>query len=221
MSRSKFLGRLIGLSLTALSVAFGATSANAATVIFTDRTAFESAVLGLNTFDFNSSTLNLNLDAGVDFGAFTISQTTAGGSAYIRGPGTLGDVNGTRFVQFNDNSSGTVPLMINFDDPVHALGFDYHNADTNFDFHVYLNILGTDYLVASAGASGFFGFISTDTQSVFSFVDFPEAGSGTLGLDNLSWTTVAPVPIPGALLLMLSGLGFLGLTGARRKSQAS
>ena len=72
MSLVKFSARLIGLSLSVLTFAFGATGAKAATLIFTDRTAFESAVLGLTTFDFNSSTLNQNLDAGVDFVAFRI-----------------------------------------------------------------------------------------------------------------------------------------------------
>lgn len=207
------------LSLAALAMAFGVGQANAAVLTFTNRTSFENALTSYTVFDFNSTALQqLDGTTGVDLGPLTVTQSTGGATAYIRASGATGDVNGSNFLQFFDNSGSYVPMTITLDAPVTAFGFDFKNVTSSAAYNIYLNILGTPTLVAPSNQSGFFGFISTApliTQQVFDFADSTGSGSsGTLGLDNVTFG-VAPVPVPGALMLMLSGLAAVGFAGRR------
>ena len=63
----------------------------------------------------------------------------------------------------------------------------------------------------------FFGRTSTDT--VFTALEFSIAQNGSWStVDNVRFgTSVSEVPIPAALPLLLSALGFFGLVGWRRK----
>jgi len=219
----------MAIGAVAMMLAVGG-RAQASVVTYTDRALFEATLSPFTVYNFNSDNalVNTTVDGGHDFGAFTISQP-ASGTAYIRGPVTATDgiVDGTLFVQYNENSSGSVPLLVEFDSPIRAFGFNFNNVDTNGDFDVYLNILGTDYEVAASGTHGFFGAISNDalmTQALFSFTDFPLAGSGTIGLDNFTWGTPSAAnatPLPGALPLFGSGLVALGLIARRCKKRAA
>ena len=208
--------------------------AQASVVTYTDRALFEAALSPFTVYNFNNVVLPANnqlpLDSGYDFGPFSISQPAAGATAIIRIAGVDGDVDGSNFVRYAENSSGSTPLIVTFDAAVQAFGFDYNNtanpgATNTFDVNI--TILGANYVAAAAGAHGFFGAISTDasmTQTVFNLFDDPPQGSGNIGLDNFTWGTPSAanaVPLPGALPLFGSGLVVVGLIARRRKKRAA
>ena len=211
--------------------------AQAMVVIYTNRTFFEDALVSPTTFDFESVAEGLNVAAGAttshDFGPFTISDDGAGSDIYIRdsssGSASSGIVNGTKFVRYNENSSGLVHMYVTFDAAVRAFGFDFNNVDSGTvpDFTVSVSgFLTTFPGVLASNDSGFFGLISTDAaimETAFSFFDDPTAGSGVLGVDNFTWGSdlaASTVPLPGALPLFGSGLVALSLIARRRRKCA-
>ena len=107
--------------------------------------------------------------------------------------------------------------------PTNSFGFWATGIQTFFGdiFTVSFND-GIDQLlniaINASGGAQFFGF--TDT-SLFSSVTISRPCDGTngcdyWGLDNIAFN-VAPVPLPAALPLLLSGLGALGFAGWRRR----
>jgi len=224
------------MAIGAVAMAFAMSGrAQAMVVSYADRAIFEAALVSPTTFDFNSETEGQQLDGagGYDFGPFSISDSGAGSDVYIRdsssGSASSGIVNGTKFVRYNENSSGNVALSVTFDSTVRAFGFDYSNVDpgTVVDFTVSISGFSTTFPgVLASDTSGFFGLISTDmaiTETAFSFFDDPPAGSGVLGLDNFTWSSTLAgnaAPLPGALPLFGSGLVILGLIARRRKKRA-
>ena len=222
--------RALGLAACAAAPLLTAGVAQASIITFTNRSLFEAALSSSTTFDFNGvaeGTQLDNLSVGYDFGPFSINDSGGGGQVYIRnstsGTASSGIVDGTNFVRYNENASGLHELIVTFDTAVQALGVDFNNpsSDTALDtFDVYVTLGSTDYLVAAAGTSGFFGALSTDasmTQAVFNLFDYPTKGSGVLGLDNFTWgTPVAAVPAPAALPLFASAVAGFGLFAGRR-----
>ncbi|MGA9412634.1 MAG: VPLPA-CTERM sorting domain-containing protein [Roseobacter sp.] len=61
--------------------------------------------------------------------------------------------------------------------------------------------------------NNFYGF----TGSLFDEILIDPDGSTTIAMDNLAYT-VAPVPVPAALPLLLAGIGGLGFMARRRRS---
>lgn len=112
------------------------------------------------------------------------------------------------------------PLKVMFNQPTTAFGFNYAQNCSSFElaiFNILDELIETHFipfnkndLKAYAGAS------SNQNIAYFVIREYGIGGSGSLDegyLDNL--TTVSSVPIPGAIPLFLSGLGFLAV--ARRK----
>lgn len=99
---------------------------------------------------------------------------------------------------------------ITFSSPVTLLGFDYWSL-----FNVDLSVDGISYLL-SPTLSGETFSTSTEAQELsFSAAGFPYVGA--VGLDNLTYETIAQTPIPGVLVLLCAGI--FGITGLRKKFQ--
>lgn len=185
--------RILG---AALGLAVFASVSSAATTIFTDRTAFDIATGGSLTFeDFNDGVLDgvgVATDAGgVVNGVWRDRPTTAGASTTFTFGGGI-----TSFGADFDLSPG--------------------GAGTGLRFTLDGNEVVAEEVIGTY--SGFFGFISDASFSTIlvesgSSIGVPNGFVGvaeTHTFDNLSFgtpVTLAPVPLPAGLSLILAALG--------------
>jgi len=110
-------------------------------------------------------------------------------------------------------------LRIDFASAVDAAGIEYayrpHNVPaTQLSFEAYDS---SDNLLGSSDVGegdGFFGWDSEGANNI-AYVIIHDSGS-TFQLDNLVRGTIHEVPIPGAALLGMAGLGLVGVTRRRK-----
>ena len=134
--------------------------------------------------------------------------------AVIGGPGAL--VAGSSAPTPNDDLFGGT-ITFNFDRIVDLLSFDFVDTEPNGN-ELFATGFNNGSQVGSSGAlvagDGQFGTFTAGLFGIDS-VEFAFGGSGAL--DNL---TIAAVPVPAALPMLLGGLGLFGVMGWRRKSTA-
>ncbi len=196
----------------AVLLAAGGHGALAAT-IFVERSLFEAAVTGAlvtDTFDNDIATADV-----IVFDSGTTATTSSTGV-----PPTLNEVSFGRYAGFVQRD-GFRDITFDFAPPVTAFGGDFSSLSS-------LMVTGTfdgssmtlSIPDAIGGAAGFFGVVGDSTFSSISFstnegvLVFPgssPAGGETFNLDNF---TIAPVPLPAGLPLLLGALGILGMIGA-------
>ncbi|AXI48706.1 hypothetical protein C1J03_02275 [Sulfitobacter sp. SK012] len=187
-----------------VSTAGGAASA-ATFQIYTDRTAYEAALLGpIAIYDFTG-------------GAPASGVTITGSDVSYTPGGRLRDI---------INQGAAADTLFAFDAPVLAFGGDWNlegpgGPGTGIEIQT---MNGATYTVSSEVPNtlrnDFWGFISDMEFSSLSFVEGSQAiGVETYTLDNLTTGGVAPVPLPAGLPLLLAGLG--GLATLRRKRKAA
>ena len=191
----------------ALCAALAAGAAGAAPILFPDRASFRAAT-GDTTFeDVNGFTADV--PGPFDVGPFSVAATGLwaadnGIEAYDPRPN---DIN-----RLNRNVDGTTYLSLDvdrtlvtfsFDAPIRAIAWDQTSTANNVSITV-----GGD--TVNLGNARFFGLVAAEPFDTFvlSGID------GAFGLDNIEFETVAAVPVPAALSLLLAGLG--AVAGVRR-----
>lgn len=188
-------------AVAAAALTFTAVSASAATVtVYTDRTAFESALSGgfaVETFDATP--------AGV-----TITGSDVNISA-----GRLND-------QINDNAN--VSTTFDFTAATNGFGGDWDLAGPGgmgTGIALSLSLVGGGVMTVaselpSSLSNAFWGIVS---DVAFTSVSMREGtqvnGVETYTMDNLTTGSVAPVPLPATLPLLLAALG--GVAVMRRR----
>ena len=192
-------------------------SVNAATLTFTDRTLWETAVTGpIITEDFNKTTpgqLVANATSAVgSLSIQTINPTlqTPDFTQINDGTGSR-TVDGSNYLQVKTDGAPVASANLIFPNSIVAWGMDFnHFADQT---HVtFLDIL--ELPVGPHNTSGFIGFISDTPFSQVALTD-PYISFSHIGMDNISY--VSAVPIPATVWLFGSGL-FCLIGATRRKA---
>ncbi|MEP3226766.1 MAG: PEPxxWA-CTERM sorting domain-containing protein [Parasphingorhabdus sp.] len=203
MKKYLFAGSAIAL--------LSAVPAQAAEVIFTDRTAFDAATgagLTFESFETEQS------GATVNYPGFSVTESN--GFDFITHTSinsffTSATSDGANSIWFDDNGSSLATFV--FDAPINAFGFDVAAAAA-----------GT--MTFSGGAAGsfalgadtptFFGLIS---DTAFTTLQFDMSGGPEVGFDALSFgiANVAAVPEPATWAFMIFGFGAIG--GALRRNR--
>jgi hypothetical protein len=112
----------------------------------------------------------------------------------------------------NQTELTTDPIGGTFD----LLGFSFAFSEAgNLDSYLELISNGTVLATLTAVSSGVFVADAT-LFSGLSMLTFSTVGPGSVRIDNVSATTVAPVPVPAAGLLLVSALGGLAFMRRRR-----
>jgi len=184
----------------------------AATTFYTDRSAFNMAVSGLNFESFEDANLPVPFESYA-FSGFTLGETNGidavtdviHNSAFGSYPVT----DGRNAVWYDDNGSSNG--YFHFNSGIKAFGIDVTTDEMN------TMTVGGDVSYSFgllANTPQFFGVISTDS---FADVTFDASGGPLVGFDSLSFTEETVVPIPAAVWLL--GTGLVGLMGARKKFQ--
>jgi len=197
-------------------VLIAATSANAATITYSDRTAFESTLGFSATEDFEGFAVEHEFHTvPFDFGAFTVSMTGTPSTSYnfldvAPAATSESDVNGTNGMRVFTDGDDT--LVFTFDQAITAFGADFKNLN---DSQSRTDVLAAGVLmtpgVVSLGSTSFFGFTS-DTP--FTTVTFDGRLNDTYGIDNV---TYGQTPEPASLVLLGAGGLFLTFGAMRRR----
>lgn len=179
----------------------------------------------------------------IDFNAPTYSTGYVGATTFDAEPGspTISQVNGsnpqivssttnpqlfpsgTQGIGYSTgNYVGLTILRIDFDTPILSLGFDLFDTELSGPrASFFVDIVDTGfngYEITGAAYTGNLGstFVGLISDTAFDSVQIM-MGTSTdgFGFDNLSYT-LAAVPVPAALPMLVAGLGGLGLIARRR-----
>ncbi|MEM8791095.1 MAG: hypothetical protein AAGE80_05730 [Pseudomonadota bacterium] len=192
---------------------FVAGDAAAVTVFTTDRAAFEASNTITITEDFEGIGVGPGavavLSDPIDFSGFTF-QSSGGGGIVGLGDGLFGPTQ-----RLAANTFAQV-LEIVFPAGITAFGLDlFSNDDSPITLEVFdtSNGLLGSFTVATNGTTPAFLGVTTDTDIGQVIVnDGPSGGI----IDNISAGTVAAIPLPGGILLILSAFAGLMVAGRKR-----
>lgn len=147
-----------------------------------------------------------------DFGDFSVSIAT--GAFTLFGANSLTRTEGENGLGFSGNNIVTFL----FDSVQTAFGIDWSSFDQTATNVAYADNGGGangDLFepVVTAGA----GFFGVNNLNGFTEISFTVTQNETLEFDNIQYGSVAPVPVPAGLPLLIAGLGTLAYL-RRRKS---
>ena len=187
----RLVSSLLLVALLASSQAFALTYTE-----YTDRAAFESAITGAMTEDFNAEAVG-GFTTRV-FSDFTVTNMDPGPVTTSIDSGT-GDaqVNGTNYLRLYSTGDNLNGMDLELAQPVGAIGFDWRNTDGSGDrARMVIIVDGAEFIFGAAQSSGFFGVVAT--EGAFGTVKFSDTpGNGTaltqLGLDDITYTSSDPV----------------------------
>jgi len=196
-----------------------AKQATATVIVYTDRAAWELAVVTFVTEDFDVLT-PADLDIGINSAGRIIVEVTAlagdtssGKNAVVLDPGGLFDVNGTTYLQLETDRTKSdkqlVNILFGMDAPIIGFGADWNSTINNGQLTVTVGletINFADYLTGRGDA--FLGLVSDTPFSIIKF-DQQEDPNEVFGLDDLSIASVISEPATLALVgLGLAGIGY-------------
>ncbi len=194
--------RVVMLGLALVMFLSLAAAAEALTVtVYTDKTAWENAVGGtILTEDFNDATLNV----GVSF-----SSTESGHINTAPGHGYYQDV-------LNSTSQNYPQTVWSFTPRITAYGGNWDlggpgGGGNSLNVYIYDILFKVGY-ISNSYQGGFWGFISDTPFTSVQLIGGGGDHQQNYTLDNMVYS---PVPVPGTLGLLSSGL--LGLFFFRRK----
>lgn len=200
--------------------------ANGGMIFFSSRDEFESQFAGgLDRFNFNSFASDTPLPVGfgnaLNFGAFSVSQSSLGNSFFDAAPFETvivddvvmdADIDDTPYANLFLNATTSVDFV--FSTPALGFGGDFRGFSGAINFTVFT--LGQDASISRAinFQSPFIGVVSTDPISRIQFeYSGGRAGSANFAFDNAAASTV---PEPASLLLWGIGATLLGGYGCAR-----
>jgi hypothetical protein len=221
MSRSSPLWRRLALTIAAAAIAG---VAQASPITYTDLASFQSASGATLTENFNHSAIKYLATPGspgvnASFGDFTL--TGSGNGDYVAiAPGTrAGNTNGSTFLYWSEedlvggmggNGGAGPSLTFTFATAISSFGFDWNDTDptdswmVTIDGHSYSN---PPFLLSGTGG-GFWGVAVSGAEAFTSVTFTQNVAAGYIdpfGVDNI-YTSPAPVPEPGTLLLLGTGI---------------
>lgn len=222
--------RLTIAAFSALFLALGAQESTAATVTFDSVGDFDAATGGgLPVEQFSPQT---EPDANVSSASRTLQSTgtqfdvTSGGTTNL---GTNFTLQFAGINMFIDPDDATAPneITVTLASASNAIGFDFASVNNaNAQTRALLGAggdifdLATFDDVAGGPAAGFIGLIFDAPVTSFTFFNSGATGTENFRIDNLQFGNVAAVPLPMGLVLLLSGLGLLAVTGRKSKAVA-
>jgi len=195
---------------------------NAATLTYTEKTAFTSAAGSLRIEDFNALVNGSAFHTTpLDVGAFTLSMTGTPLTTrnFIDAPPPDYvyfdfSVDGTTFAFIHIDSDDS--LFVTFDSPITAFGVDLRELNSD---SLSTEIIAAEITITPAikGEENL-RFIGIISDTPYSTVEFRGLTIGGFGMDNVMFSGTA-IPIPTAIWLFSTGL--LGLIGIARRKQAT
>jgi len=200
----------------------GAGGAQAQVTEYTSQSAFDAAVLNVNTFAFTSDG-NLDLESNpfqLDGFSYSESLTSAdmatGGVPLIFViPGSKTPTYGIDFLSFQNTQVGIAAQISS--GGTDAFGFNYGSYVSTGDAATLTLSTGDNYTITPTSTEQFIGFSSSTPITSVSF-NYPSA----YGLDILSVSSTAPEPTTWAMMLagvFLAGAALRG--GAQRRRLAA
>lgn len=121
------------------------------------------------------------------------------------------------------NNAGAPNVMtFTFNGPVNAVSFNFDGSPAFADDVVTISAGGMsiDISGATEGSDdlfvGIFDLTTSFTEVSFTFAT--RVGNGTFGIDDVTATAIAPVPLPATLPVALSGLALAGFVARRRRA---
>lgn len=196
--------KLAKLAICSASLLAFAGPANASTLIFIDRAAFDAATGG--GLAFESFEQGFEASPSLTFPGLTVSETGRIEQVFNDGDGAT---DGDLAVNIQDN--GDSLFTFTFLAPINSFGGDFTSFE---DAAVVFSGGANGAFALTAFTPQFFGFVS-DTP--FTTVSFNASGDPVFGVDALSFGTAVPEPATWAMLL----LGFFGIGGALRSVRRS
>jgi hypothetical protein len=164
--------------------------------------------------------------AGVADVTYSEPRFTAGLRSMEWWASNYNDLYGVGFAESNDADSYARITLAALSGPLVLTHFDLGAyADTTRPTHVEVRDLGTNALLFSY--AGNVGSASPDVPTSFDFhlpsasgfqIDFYDS-AWNVGIDNITFGTLAAIPEPETYALLVSGFGLLGFV-ARRKQRA-
>ena len=188
--------------------------------------------------------INANADIPIDFDAAKTSLTNLSGQIVSQTTGTTSSLNGTLSL----NGSGIDTLEVfNIDGSSLSSIRTYTISNIATNATVIINVSGTDISTSDAGMNGFsdgkvlFNFYETNSLTLTGIgfagsilapyanivanngningTVIAQSYAGTMELHNMPFESGAPVPLPGTLLLLSTGL--MGIAGWKRQTEKS
>jgi hypothetical protein len=141
--------------------------------------------------------------------------------------GTVGNIDGTHFLNWSGIDSHTGPTFtLVFEAPVTAFAFDFNDRDGSDRYGITLStgeLFDAPPFAVFTGA-GFFGVRSDTafTSVTFALANAPGGILESFGIDNVRTNAgIAPVPEPASWAMMIGGLGLAGAAARRRAATAA
>jgi hypothetical protein len=206
------LGLILALILTCAATAVPAPS------VYGSRTAWNGAVSGVTTIDFDALSGNTYASLTIGNVTFDVPGDSGGSALWVSTPGAYTPI-GSALV----GNSVMTSVRGTFGTPVAAVGADLANLEVNDTLAIYVSINGTwsewqaDYTFPNAL---FWGIVAGPGEMIDG-IYFSPTTSYWVGVDNFSFSgnaTQPSIPEPAACLLMGSGMVLLYFIGRRRKS---
>jgi hypothetical protein len=218
----------MGLRIHAIFVVLAgllAVPASAAVAVYTERGAWEAAMSAAGVTSLTTDSFDENIPAAFTIALHSGVLSKISSEEDYPSSGGLNRVSGGLYHNgVGDGAEASQFIDWQFPKAIRGFGADWFNTATGSWLSVKGNFSGSgtesvnisEYLADPCcpglePGSGFLGFVGSVDFTSVRFVPLVNELSEFFEVDNLAFGNVAPIPLPGGLLLMLAGLGGLGI----------